>query len=247
MLTAWERFWEQIITISTPAFQTRFLAAYKEYLNGTAEQAEDRDTSRDRDVESYLEVRRRTIEVLPSFTILDMGVELPDEVVNNSTIEKLRNIAVDMTIIANVGLTYVLRDICDILISSETQDILSYNKEQASGDDEHNLVTILMKNEKEDVQKAIDRAADMHAKRTEEFNRLYLEICRWGDDLGLQAQSYVNGMAQWVIANVQWSYETERYFGKGGLQVKKTRQMRLLPKTVQEGEIGLVVVDEALL
>ena len=66
--------------------------------------------------------------------------------------------------------------------------------------------------------------------------------------LDLDVQSYVNGMAQWLGASVQWSYESERYFGKRGLEIKKTRTLHLLPKKVNGyGEVGPVVVDDSLL
>lgn len=125
--------------------------------------------------------------------------------------------------------------------------MLSYNKEQASGDDEHNLITIAMKEFNIDVQGAIDWAAMLHAGTVERFNMLYLEIPRWGGPVDLDVQSYINGMAQWVGANVQWSYESERYFGKRGLEVKKMRTLHLLPKVAVEMEIGPVVVDDGLL
>jgi hypothetical protein len=138
-------------------------------------------------------------------------------------------------------------NIFEKLTSVETQDVLSYNKEQASGDDEHNLVTIVMRAEGKDIQGAIDWNAAQHADMVKKFNQLYLVIPRWGGPLDRDVQFYVDGIAQWVIANVQWSYESERYFGKRGLLVKTTREMRLLPKRPQEAEIGPVVVDEALL
>jgi hypothetical protein len=107
-----------------------------------------------------------------------------------------------------------------------------------------------MKEYNTDVQGAIDWTAMLHAEMVKKFNNLYLEIPRRGGPLGLEVQSYVNGMAQWVGANVQWSYESERYFGKQGHKVKKTRMLCLLPRNSKlngYGEIGPVVVDDILL
>jgi len=105
-----------------------------------------------------------------------------------------------------------------------------------------------MKERNTDVQGAIDWAATIHANMVEKFNKLYLEIPRWGGPLDLDVQMYMNGMAQWVGANVQWSYESERYFGKRGLEIKSTRTLYLLPKNVNgHGEVGPVVVDDSLL
>jgi hypothetical protein len=72
-------------------------------LHGTAQQAEDRSRSHIRDIASYLEVRRRTIGARPSFNILEMDMDLPDEVKYNPTILELELLAIDLTIIANVS------------------------------------------------------------------------------------------------------------------------------------------------
>lgn len=74
-----------------------------DYLDGTAEQAADRDKSLIRDVTSYFELRRKTIGVLSSFDMLLMNTEIPDEVFEQPVIIKLLSLAVDLTIIANVS------------------------------------------------------------------------------------------------------------------------------------------------
>ena len=43
---------------------------------------------------------------------------------------------------------------------------------------------------------------------------------------------YIRGLEDWIIANAEWSFETERYRGKKGHTVKKTRQIALLPQRV---------------
>ncbi|KAI1842182.1 hypothetical protein JX265_001457 [Neoarthrinium moseri] len=221
------QFWIQTMKISTKSFQRRFLVGWEDYLKGTAQQAEDRSRSYIRNVDSYLEVRRQTIGVLPSLLFFQMDMDLPDEVLAHPTIVALEMLAVDLTIIAN--------------------DLLSYDKEQASGDDEHNLVTIAMKEFKTDVQGAIDWAAKIHAELVRQFNQLVLTAPRWGGPVDLDVQTYVDGIAQWVVANVQWSFESERYFGKRGQQIKKTRVLQLLPKKVKaHAEVGPVVVDDLL-
>lgn len=73
-----------------------------------------------------------------------------------------------------------------------------------------------------DVQQAIDWAAQLHADMTDKFNNLFLQIPRWGGPPDWQVQTFINGLAHWVGANVQWSYESERYFGKRGLKVRAT-------------------------
>jgi hypothetical protein len=128
------------------------------------------------------------------------------------------------------------------------QDILSYNKEQAAGDDEHNLITVVMKEQNRDVQEAIDWAGELYDGMLGQFNSLYLQCPRWGGPIDLDFQLYLSGMAQWVVGVIQWSYESERYFGKRGVEIKQARCLYLLPK-IQDGtqKICPVVVDDLLI
>ncbi|KAK7731782.1 hypothetical protein SLS53_008603 [Cytospora paraplurivora] len=198
----------------------------QDYLQGTAQQAVDRDKSYIRDIDSYLDVRRKTIGVISSFNMLEMDMTIPDKVMHDPVIQELEALAVDLTIIAN--------------------DVLSYNKEQASGDDQHNLITIVMREKALEVQQAINWAAQLHTDMTEKFNRLFLQIPRWGGPLDWEVQTYMNGVAHWVGANVQWSYESERYFGKRGLEVRESRVLHLSPRKFLMEEIGPVIVDDSI-
>ncbi|KAH6653461.1 isoprenoid synthase domain-containing protein [Truncatella angustata] len=221
------QFWIRVAGISTRSFQQRFLASWEKYLKGTAQQAEDRFRSHIRTVPSYLEVRRQTIGVMPSLAFFQMEMNLPDEVLTHPTIRALETLAVDLTIIAN--------------------DVLSYNKEQASGDYGHNLISIIMKECRFSLQEAIDWAARIHAKLVQQFNQAVLVVRRWGGPVDLDIQIYVDGIAQWVGANVQWSFESERYFGKHGLEIKESRILELLPSKVEARvETGPFVVNNLL-
>lgn len=70
---------------------------------GTAQQAEDRSRLHIRDIASYVQVRRRTIGARPSFNILEMDMNLPDEVMHHPVIRELELLSIDLTIIANVS------------------------------------------------------------------------------------------------------------------------------------------------
>jgi hypothetical protein len=123
------------------------------------------------------------------------------------------------------------------------KDVLSYNKEQASGEDEHNLITVIMKERNVGLQEAIDYAGDFHASRVERFYELYLDIPRWGGPVDLDVQRLVQGMAWWETGNIHWSFESERYFGSRGLEVRRAKKVHLLPKMKSNG-IGPLAVDD---
>ena len=60
-------------------------------------------------MKEYLELRRGTIGVRPSFDYFLLPDDLPDEVLAHPTIEALALGSIDMTIIANVRLEKFLR------------------------------------------------------------------------------------------------------------------------------------------
>lgn len=72
-------------------------------MDAVVQQAEDRTRHRVRGLDSYLEVRRDTIGAKPSFAILELEMELPDDVFNHPILESLRLWVIDMLCIGNVG------------------------------------------------------------------------------------------------------------------------------------------------
>ena len=60
--------------------------------------------------------------------------------------------------------------------------------------------------------------------------------------LDADVAKYVDGIGSWVRANDQWSFESERYFGKRGPEIYRNRWMTLMPKERSE-DIGPQLVD----
>lgn len=98
-----------------------------------------------------------------------------------------------------------------------------------------------------DVQAAVDWAGGMHADMTRRFNQLFLEIPKYGDPIDQDLESFMNGMAHWTGGNVQWSFESGRYFGNRGLEVMATRSLQLSPKLKGSNEIGPVIIGDSWL
>jgi hypothetical protein len=109
------RFWELAIKTATPTAQRRFVETFNQYMDAVVQQAEDRTKHHIRTFDSYLEVRRDTIGAKPSFAILELDMDLPDEVFNHPTLENLRMWVIDMLCIGNVSL----------FLSFSASDILS--------------------------------------------------------------------------------------------------------------------------
>ncbi|KAH9030941.1 terpenoid synthase [Lactarius pseudohatsudake] len=209
------QFWELAVKTASPQSQKRFIEASGAYTQAVIQQAEDRRHKHIRSVQEYFEVRRDTIGARPAFALIELDINLPDEVIHHPVIEEMATLAVDMIILDN--------------------DIASYNVEQARGDDDHNIVTIIMHQHKADIQGAMNWVDERHKELEAKFMNLYEnKIPKFGEPVDTELARYVDGIGNWVRANDQWNFETERYFGKKAPEVGRTRWVVLLPKERQE-------------
>ena len=126
------------------------------------------------------------------------------------------------------------------------KDILSYNLEQMRGDDFNNILACVMKEHHTDVNGAILWVEDFLLGAAERFHAALAALPQWEEPLNSQVKEYCNGLGQWVRALDDWSFESERYFGNKGLEIKENRWMLLLPKKITT-EIGPVHIDSSLL
>ena len=92
------------------------------------------------------------------------------------------------------------------------------------------MVTVVMHQDNLDVQAAVDfvwtKCKDAHARFTENKKKLP----SWDEKTDKDVAVYVDGLMDWMVGNVHWSYKSERYFGKSGPEVRETRVVKLLPK-----------------
>ena len=83
-----------------------------------------------------------------------------------------------------------------------------------------------------DLQGGIDYVGNRIKEAIDLFVADKAALPSWGPELDAQVQAYVAGLGDWMVGNLVWSFETERYFSKEGHTVKKTRQIALLPQRV---------------
>lgn len=103
------RFWLNAIKSTPESVQRRFIDAFQRYSDSVIQQSLDRDHGHQRDIQSYLQLRRYTGGTEPSYPINLIHSNLPDYVLEHPTIKRLEDVATDMIIVAN--------------------DIYSYNRE----------------------------------------------------------------------------------------------------------------------
>lgn len=109
----------------------------------------------------------------------------------------------------------------------------SYNKEQAAGDDLHNVVTIIMHEHGVGLTAALEHAAQMHAERARHaLEDLWpaVRALRFSPAVDAALAFYAEGLMNWPRGNDSWTFESQRYFGTDGPRVQRERTVALYPK-----------------
>lgn len=113
-----------------------------------------------------------------------------------------------------------------------------------------------MHERKVELKAALQWISDLHDTLVDKFLEAYKKL---PSSMDPDVATYVNGFCNWVRGNEAWSFEvfwpslslyhflihyvpqSERYFGKRGLEIQNSRVMELLPKgTGEPGNTGLV-------
>jgi len=81
-----------------------------------------------------------------------------------------------------------------------------------------------------DLQTAVDFVGTMCKQSIDRFNDDRENLPSWGPKIDRDVAIYVDGLANWIAGSLHWSFESERYFGKTGREVKATRVVNLLPR-----------------
>jgi len=98
-----QSFWLNALrsTPSHPLFHQRFIASFQRYVDAVVQQSQDRDQGFQRDLQSYLGLRRFTIGAEPSFALNAIEMDFPDEIIEHPTIKRLEGLTTDMIIVWN--------------------------------------------------------------------------------------------------------------------------------------------------
>ncbi|TBU21706.1 terpenoid synthase [Dichomitus squalens] len=205
-----QSFWRRLTTTGSQGAQRRFIETFELFFRAVTQQAKDRASGNIPDLESYIAMRRDTSGCKPCWALIEYAnnLDLPDWVMEHPVVLGLGEAANDLVTWSN--------------------DIFSYNVEQANGDT-HNMIVIVQHHEKLELQEAIDYVGDLCLGCIDRFDALRKALPSWGPEIDEQLNVYIDGLSDWMIGNLVWSFETERYFGKEGPQVRRDLCVRLLP------------------
>jgi len=167
--------------------QHRFIETFDLFFQAVTQQAYDRKSNTIPDIESYILLRRDTSGCKPCFALIEYAnnLDIPDEVMEHPAIRALNDAANDHI--------------------SWSNDVYSYNGEQANGCTLHNFVTVAMKQNGIDLQSAIDYVGDLCNQTLHRFNEDRKTLPSWGPDIDRQVAIYVDGLASWISTCLWWS------------------------------------------
>ncbi|OAX41468.1 terpene synthase [Rhizopogon vinicolor AM-OR11-026] len=195
-----------------PGCTERFIHTMDLFFIAVVKQADDRAKGHIRDLESYITVRRDTSGCKPCFALIEYAaqIDLPDEVMSHPVIMAMEEATNDVVTWSN--------------------DIFSYNVEQSRRDGMHNMIEVLMDEQGLDLQSAVDYIGQLCKDSVQHFEDNRTILPSWGEELDRQVAIYIDGLQNWIIATLHWSFDSNRYFGKDGHAVKRNRTVKLLPK-----------------
>lgn len=101
--------------------------------------------------------------------------------------------------------------------------------EQAKGHTGNNIITVLREARGIDLQTASDFVGERFESLMTTFSEGKKHLPSLGLALDCGVVAYVKAMEHWVIGNLEWSFETQRYFGPAHAEIRQTRVVALRP------------------
>lgn len=94
----------------------------------------------------------------------------------------------------------------------------------------NNILTVLMKQESLDLQGAANYVGEHFGNLMETYLASKASLPSFGPEIDGMLAKHMKSMEGWIVGNLEWSFETTRYFGPNVKEVKMTRVVTLNPK-----------------
>ena len=132
------------------------------------------------------------------------------------------------------------------------QDIVSYNREQATGNSDFNLVTLTMHHHGLALHDAVLWLVKEHAELEAQFLQCHSAFFAAGgpaatDCTTSTVQAYMDHVGNMRRAAWCWSFECGRYFGDCGPTYAKTQAVPLMPRKIRDASLRGDRVDVFLM
>ncbi|KDQ61287.1 hypothetical protein JAAARDRAFT_191378 [Jaapia argillacea MUCL 33604] len=206
-------YWVRLsVNAGAPENAQRYYAqVFDDYLKSVYRQAHDRASGVIPDLESYIALRRDTSACRPCFALTSCSyrLDIPLDVMNHPIVQNLDDAANDLVTWSN--------------------DIFSYNVEQSRGDT-HNMLVVVMRDKGCTLQEAVDFVGGMTKQSIDRFHENRTLLPSWTPEIDEAVATYVDGLENWIIGSLYWSFESQRYFLQEGRKVKSSKIVTLLPR-----------------
>ncbi|KAI0280317.1 terpenoid synthase [Russula aff. rugulosa BPL654] len=171
------------------------ITSFSEYVFAVIDEASDRAKGRVRGIEDYLKLTRLTAGGYPAFMAVEAGLNIPNEVMDHPALESLCSLAAESLVLTN--------------------DMYSFNIEQASGHGGHNIVTVVMNEKGVDLDGALAWLGNIMESRT---------VPSWGPAIDSDVETFVERL---------------------GPEIQKHRLVTLLPKAKKPDVTPMMVQPSA--
>ncbi|KAI0325770.1 terpenoid synthase [Cubamyces sp. BRFM 1775] len=211
-----QEFRQRLLKHCGPLTYKRFLDYCKTYTGAVTVEAALRECGEVLGLQAYEKLRRENSGVRFCFTLAGyaLGVDLPDEVFEHPAFMAMHLATTDMVCWSN--------------------DLYSYNMEQAMGHTGNNIITVLMTHKSLSLQEAANHVGEHWKTLINTYLDAKESLPSWGEKIDHDVARYAMAMESWVIGNLNWSFETLRYFGPARLDVRRTGVVHLYPRQVKE-------------
>ncbi|KAF9056847.1 isoprenoid synthase domain-containing protein [Rhodocollybia butyracea] len=194
---------------TSPDIASRLIDRYCLYVTHVTREAELRESGGVLDVQGYISMRRETGLMRCFFDLAEhcLGVNLPQEVHNDPVFVSGYEAAMDLINLSN--------------------DLYSYDMEQAKGHSGANIVTVFMKTNKMDLQTAVDFLGTYLEALIGQWATARATLSSRSEQRYRDSVSVLDALGDWVRGNVIWCFETDRYFGINKDVIRKTLRVTL--------------------
>ena len=96
------------------------------------------------------------------------------------------------------------------------------------------MVCIFMVHEGLSLQAAINRVGALCKQTMDSFVANLARVPSWGLEVDKSVMRYIQGLQNWIIGSLHWSFQTDRYFGPSGPTVKRNLTVELLSQRTSD-------------
>lgn len=187
-----DNLWQRTLLLAPREWRSRFIQHFKECLDASIWEANNRAQGITPDVTAYIAKRTYTGGLFIHVALLEItdDIHLPANVREHPTVQGLTRMAVNVVCWAN--------------------DILSLAKEIKQGD-VHNLVLTLRHKHALSLAEAIERAVALHNSEVRAFVDLESHLPSFEPSVDADLRRFIAILRSWMRGNLDWSYTSGRY------------------------------------